>query len=173
MLSDHLSQVLKSRTVLKKEFLLRAGHVSQDIYFIEQGLFRCFYKKNDVEVSSWFMKEGDVIISVESFFDQIESKESIQALEESVVYFITFRELDFIYKTFTEFNYNGRVLVQAYYKQSEQRLYSLRMHRAYDRYAFLLQNYPELIQRVPAKYIASYLGIEETTLSKIKKTKKK
>ena len=89
------------------------------------------------------MKEGDVIISVESFFNQTESKESIQALEDSVVHYITHRELEYMYKTFLEFNYNGRVLAQQYYIQSEQRLYSLRMHRASERYAYLLEHHPE------------------------------
>jgi CRP/FNR family transcriptional regulator, anaerobic regulatory protein len=148
--------------------ILKAGHICQHIYFIERGLLRCFYLNNDQEVCSWFMKEGDVIASVESFFEQKESYEYIQALEDSTLHYISFRDLDFIYKNFSEFNYIGRELVQKYYKLSEQRLYSLRMQRGLERFESLRQNDPDLVQRVEQKYLASYLGITEQYLSMLK-----
>ena len=123
---------------------------------------------DDKEVSSWFMKEGDVIISVESFFKQSVSRESIQALDNSVLHYITFRELQFAYKQFTEFNFIGRVLTEKYYALSEQRLYAIRMQRAADRYIYLMEHHPDLILRVPSKHLASYLGITEVTFSNIK-----
>ena len=167
-LKDYLQATLKEKTLEKKSYLLKAGHVSRNICFIAKGLLRCFYIKDNHEISSWFMKEGDVIISVESFFTQKESYESIQALEDSLVYYITYDELQYLYRQFPEFNFIGRVLLQKYYTLSEQRLYSLRMQRSIERYNFLMENHPELVLRVPAKYLASYLGIDETTLSKIK-----
>src|SRR4051794_14705928 len=137
-LSDGLKEFLllhlKSKEVRKKELILKAGHICQHIYFIERGLLRCFYLNNDQEVCSWFMKEGDVIASVESFFEQKESYEYIQALEDSILHYISFKDLAFIYKNFSEFNYVGRELVQKYYKLSEQRLYSLRMQRGLERF---------------------------------------
>jgi CRP-like cAMP-binding protein len=167
-LKHYLLMNLDTKEVKKKEILLRAGRICQHIYFIEKGLLRCYYMQGQHEVCSWFMKEGDVIASVESFFDQKESYESIQAVEDSVVHYISFQQLQYVYQTFIEFNYVGRELVQKYYKLSEQRLYSLRMQQAGERYQWLLNHHPELVLRVPAKFIASYLGIDETTLSKIK-----
>ncbi len=167
-LKQHLGRVLKEKLVPKKGYLLKAGHVCRNIYFIYKGLIRCFYIRDDHEVSSWFMKEGDVIASVESFFAQKESYESIQAIEDSVLYYISYDELQFIYHQYPEFNFVARVLVQKYYMLSEQRLYSLRMQRSQERYDYLLEHFPELILRVPAKHLASYLGITEVTLSKIK-----
>ena len=164
----HLQHALKERKVAKKQFLLKAGHICRDISFIEEGLLRCFYLKDDMEVCSWFMKEGDVIASVISFFNQTPSYESIQAIEDSVVYSIEHRDLEYIYRNYPEFNYVGRVLVQKYYMLSEQRLYSLRMQRSQERYDYLLEHHAELVLRVPAKYLASYLGITEVTMSKIK-----
>lgn len=155
----------------KKDYLLRAGHVSRNICFIAKGLLRCFYFKDGEEVSSWFMKEGDVIISVESFFTQKESYESIQALEDSLLYYITYDELQHLYRHFPEFNFIGRVLVERYYTLSEQRLFSLRMQRSQERYEYLLQHHPELVLRVPMKNLASYLGITEETLSRIRSKK--
>jgi CRP-like cAMP-binding protein len=167
-LTEELIFRLKSRQLGKKDFLLRAGHVCRNIYFVERGLLRCFYQKGDVEVSSWFMKEGDVIISIESFYQQRESYEWIQALEDCVLYYISFEELNAVYRSFPEFNFVGRVLTEKYYTLWAQQLYALRMQQASERYQWLLNNHPELILRVSAKYIASYLGIDETTLSRIK-----
>ncbi|HEX8331181.1 MAG TPA: Crp/Fnr family transcriptional regulator [Segetibacter sp.] len=167
-LTEYLGSILQVREIGKKQFLLKAGHVSRNICFIKRGMFRCFYSQNSIEVSSWFMKEGDVIISVESFFAQKESKESIQALEDGEVYCIDYLQLQHIYRNFPEFNFIGRVLTEHYYTLSEQRLYSLRMLRASERYLNLMENHSELIQRVPSKYIASYLGVTEETLSRIR-----
>ena len=75
---EYFSINLKTRKLNKKDFLLKIGHVSENIYFIHQGLLRCFYLVDGKEVSSWFMKEGDVMISVESFFKQAISYESIE-----------------------------------------------------------------------------------------------
>jgi len=167
MLCEHLIR----RELSKKAYLLKAGHVCRSICFIKQGLLRCFYIKEDQEVCSWFMMEGDVITSVESFFYQKESYESIQAIEDCEVFCIEHAQLEHIYRHFPEFNFISRVLLQKYYTLSEQRLYSLRMQRSQERYQYLLQHYPELILRVPAKYLASYLGISEETLSRIRSRK--
>ena len=167
-LVDYLQAHVKTRELHKKDFLLKIGHVNREIYFVNKGLLRCFYMIDDKEVSSWFMKEGDVMISVESFFKQSKSYESIQAVENSIVHFITYAELQFIYQNFCEFNFIGRVLTERYYTLSEQRLYSIRSKNAHAKYAYLMNNHPELILRVTSKYLASYLGIAEVTLSNIK-----
>lgn len=170
-LTEHLQSILKTREAGKKEFLLKAGHTCRWIWFVQQGLLRCYYDKEGVEICSWFMSAGDVIISVESFFQQKPSYESIQVIEDSLLYYIDYRELQAIYHRYPEFNFIGRVLTERYYTLSEQRLYSLRMQRAQDRYDYIRQHFPELILKVPAKYLASYLGITEVTLSKIKSRK--
>lgn len=169
-LLDRLSTVLLKKEIPRRYFLLKAGHVCQNVYFIESGLLRCFYEKSNHEICSWFMREGDVIVSVESFFDQKPSYESIQALEDTTVYYISFQELEYIYRNHIEFNYIGRVLVQHYYKLSEQRLYSMRLQTAYERYRFLVQHFPEIVHRVSTTDVASYLGVTRETLSRLKKT---
>lgn len=174
-LSDEVKEYLKAhlrcKEIKRKELLLKAGHVCRNIYFIEKGLLRCYYLQGEQEVSSWFMKEGDVIASVNSFFEQKESYESIQALEDGVLHYITYEELQHIYRHFPEFNFIGRELVQKYYQLSERRLYSLRMQRGLERFEALKKDHPELVQRVEQKYLASYLGITEQYLSMIKGVK--
>lgn len=165
---DYLQQNLKTLEVAKKEFILKQGHICRNIYFISRGLLRCYYIKEYKEISAWFMKEGDIIISVESFFNQIESKESIQALEDSFLHYISYEELQYAYEQFPDFNSIGRILTEKYYQLSEQRLYSLRMQKAPEKYHFLMEHFPQILQRVSLTNIASYLGITQETLSRIR-----
>lgn len=167
-LTDYLKDHLKLKLLQRKDYLLKAGHICSHICFIQSGLLKCFHIQHNTEVCSWFMKEGDVIISVESFFMQRPSYEAIQAIEDCELHYISYDELQFIYRHFPEFNFIGRVLTEKYYTLSEQRLYSMRMQRASERYQYLLDHFPDLIKRVASKYLASYLGVTEVTLSKIK-----
>jgi CRP-like cAMP-binding protein len=164
----YLQQIIRKKELSRKEYLLKEGQVCRNIHFIEKGLLRAYYVKDGGEVSSWFMQEKDVCMGVESYYRQQPSQEYIQALEDSVVYSITYEELQRIYRNFPVFNYTGRVLTERYYMLSEQRSKSMRMQRSHERYDWLMERYPELMQRVPAKYIASYLGITEVTLSVVR-----
>ncbi len=170
-LVDFMKCKIDYKELFKKEFLLKQGRISNYMYFIDKGLLRCFYLKNTVEVSSWFMKEGDLCISVESFYRQQKSNENIQAVEDCHIYFLAYSDLQYMYRSFPEANFIGRVLTENYYTLSEQRSYSLRMQKAPERYHYLMENHSELIQRVPSKYLASYLGISEETLSRIRSKK--
>lgn len=167
-LRNQLTAIIKFKKLPKKALLLKPGIVSRGIYFIHKGLMRAYYEKEGNEVSSWFMKEGDVCVSIESFYDQVESYEFIQAIEDSELFFIDYNELESIYSQFTEFNTIGRVLTIKYLKLWSQQLYGIRMQSAADRYQWLLKEHRELVMRVPQKYIASYLDITPETLSKIR-----
>ena len=89
-------------------------------------------------------------------------------MEDCTLIGIGYDELQNMYKKFHEMNFIARVLTEKYYTLSEQRLYSIRMLRAPERYKYLMDNFPELVQRVPSKYLASYLSVSEETLSRIK-----
>lgn len=168
---DFLNKNLKWIEIPKKDFILKSGHICRNIYFIKTGLLRSFHVMDDREISSAFMKEGELILSVESFFNQSISNESIQALEDCFLFYISFEELQFAYQNFPDFNSLGRILTEKYYQLSERSLYSLRMQRAHEKYLFLLNHSPYIVQRVPLKYIASYLSITEETLSRIRSQK--
>lgn len=167
-LRQHLTKILRTKHVKKKHFHLHAGQVCSQICFIESGLLKCFYKDDyGNEICSWFMKEGDIIVSVESFFKQERSYQFIQAVEDSVIHGITYDELQYLFNTFIEFNFIGRTLLQKYYCLAEQRLYSIRMKRASERYEYMLENSSELLSRVSKKDMASYLGIAKETYSRV------
>ena len=125
---NFLTSKLKSIEVAKRDFILKEGEICREIYFINTGLLRCFYIKHNKQINSWFMREGDVIVSVESFFQQTQSKENIQALEDCLLYYINYDELQFAYENFPDFNSIGRILTEKYYQLSEQRLYLSLIH---------------------------------------------
>ncbi|MEI9945853.1 MAG: cyclic nucleotide-binding domain-containing protein [Chitinophagaceae bacterium] len=172
-LIDHLQSIVKYREIKKGEYLLRAGHICRDIHFIEQGLLRCFYQKGDLEVSSWFMKDGDVIVSVESFYQRKVSYEWIQALEDCKLFYISYEELYDIYDRFPEFNFISRELTQHYYILWTQLLHAIRMKSAEEKYEWLLERFPDYILRIPAKYLGSWLSISETHFSDVKRGRRR
>ena len=167
-LRDHLEDIVKERKLKKKDFLLKTGQVCGNIYFVEEGLLRSFYEKGGREISFAFMKEGEICVDLESFLTQEYSQRSIQALEDSTLSYITHDELQRIYRDFDGFNRIGRVMTEQCFIPAIQKNVSLWMQPSQVRYQWLVKRSPELLQRVPAKYLASYLGITESMLSMVR-----
>ncbi|MES2328575.1 MAG: Crp/Fnr family transcriptional regulator [Bacteroidota bacterium] len=169
-----LQKRLTVRSFAAKEYLLHAGDNSDRLSFVASGLVRIFSDTpsklgaSDKEVCNWFLMEGDVAISVESFFEQTVSEEYIQALEPTVTVSLSRDELADVYKRFPTFNYHGRILTQRYYVQAVRQLKALRYKRADDSYKYLAEQFPKILQRVPSRYLASYLGVNETYLSTLR-----
>lgn len=167
-LESHLRQILKRNVFKKRTYVLQAGQVSNGIHFIESGFVRCFYDKGDQEICIWFMTANNVIISVESFLSQTPSYQYIQALENCVTWSIDYNQLQEIYVKYPEFNLHRAILLEKYYVESERRQRMLSLNSAVERYAQLMETQPEINLQLPAKYIASYLNIDEAYFSKIK-----
>ncbi len=167
-LEQKLSDSLQTKKFPKKYLLHKQGQVCNYIYFIEKGFLRSYYINHDKEITGWFMKENDIIISVNSFFTRNPSYEWIQTIEESTLHYIHYDELQKIYKEFKEFNFIGRTLTEIYYTKSEERLYEMRCHTAKERFQFLLDKHPYIVKRAPVGSIASYLGISLETLSRLR-----
>ncbi len=118
-MSDSLKATIAENLICKsfpkRSFLLKQGQVCKYIWFIKKGLVRAYYEQDGNEVTSWFMKENDVIISVSSFFEQLPSHEYIRTIERTDVAYISYDKLEEIYSRFVEFNIVGRVITQKYY----------------------------------------------------------
>jgi len=112
------------------------------------------------------------MISVNSFFNRKQSTETIEALEESEVHWITFDQLQKIYELFPEFRRIGQRLTEIYYCASEVRADDLRMKQADELYSDWIRNQSELAGRIKKSYLASYFGITPPTLSRAKKAAK-
>lgn len=167
-LIERLGNTLKRREVRKKDYLLRAGQVCLNMNFIESGLFRCYHESNGNEIVTWFLLEGSFAISVKSFYKQLPSLHSIQALEDSSVYYLSYNEVNQLYKEFPEFNFHGRVLTQEYYLECDERHAGTFRKTAEERLKFLHDEHPEFFDKIPARELAKYLGMREETYSRIK-----
>ncbi|HEV9035643.1 MAG TPA: Crp/Fnr family transcriptional regulator [Puia sp.] len=165
----HLGEIIKIRTLKQEELLLSAGQVCKNIYFIRRGLLKCFYIVHEREVSDWFFGELETVVSIDSFYDQVASEDFIQALEDCELFCISFGELNYLFRTFVEFNVVGRVLFNKYLRIWHRQARNIRMLTAEERYQFLLTTQPNLIQRVPVRDLASYLDMSRETLSRMRR----
>ncbi len=173
-LSEALKQAIQDQTqildVKKKTKLLQAGDTANTIYFILKGAARVFYlDKNGDETTTWFLFENELLISVYSFYTGKPSFEYLESLEDCTMISLTRDKLNGLYLRFPEFNFIGRRLTEIYHTKSEEQANNLRMLSAKERYQKLLETTPQLINRVSLGQIASYLGISQETLSRIRK----
>ena len=158
--------------VKKKTRLLNVGERCNTIYFIAKGAARIYYLNRDgKETNTWFLFEKELLISVYSFFTGNPSFEYIETMEDSTLIAVKREKLDELYLRFIEFNFSGRKLTEYYHVRNELQANELRMLNAKERYENLLKRNPELFQRVSLGHIASYLGISQETLSRIRKKK--
>src|SRR5260221_7458631 len=162
-----LVSILKKETFKKKNFLLKDGMMSNHIYFIQSGLVRIYYLKDGVEICSGLLSEGGIIISVKSFFDRVISNEFIQTLEDTTLEYISYEELESLYRDFPECNIIGKKLITSYYVMREESNYLLRKLTAQEKFQYFQNRFETLVSRVPRKDIASYLGINLETLSRL------
>ncbi|MBK8805721.1 MAG: Crp/Fnr family transcriptional regulator [Bacteroidales bacterium] len=172
-ISEHLKTVL-SQNVTKKEFpkghvLLQKDSVCKSLYLVEQGFLRGFYFQDGSDKTLWFASENDIATSMYSFISQKPSLEIIEVVEKSILYSIDYEQLQHLYETYPELNLIGRLLTEKYYIEMEERVSSLQFQTAEERYRNIIENKPSLLQKASLGQIASYLGITQETLSRIRK----
>ena len=155
--------------VPKKTQLLREGQRPDYVWMVLNGLLRAYYIKDGLEICSSFMQEQHLVVSVNGFYSRQPGYEYIESLEDTTLARIHYDALQQLYREHLEFNFIVRVLTVRYTMLGEERLFLLRKQTAEERYQHILQHEPELIQRVPLKYIASFLGMNLETLSRIRK----
>lgn len=167
-------EIMRPLHIPKKGFLVEAGSINDKLFFIRKGLVRCYYikpnpkGKKQTEVSNWFLCEGDTIASMQSFLSKQPTDEYMQALEDCELLYTTFPELLRLYNRFPEVYRHSQFVTQKYSSLWHNILKGIRMQSAAERYQFLLEKFPALPQRVPARYLASYLDVTEVTLSRIR-----
>lgn len=172
-LPDQVSEELLSKSHkehLPKHYLLhKSGEICQRLYFIEKGLVRWFYYNEDgKDVTDSFGGENSFITAFDSFFQRKPSRYSIELLEDSTVYWTTYDDLEASFDKFKEVEKVGRLLLIQILEQSLDKNAALQFHSAQERYEFITQKHPDLLQRVSLGHIASYLGITQETLSRIR-----
>ena len=168
-LERHLQGKIKPIFLKKGELLLRAGEVAGLILYLKKGLVRSYSLREGKEVSNWFMKEGRIIISVESFLQQIPAEAWIQTLEDCECWGITYTELEETYGLYPEFERIGRLITGYYYCLSEARHKSQRQRTPEEKYDYMMTTDPDLVRRVLNKYMATYLDISTRRYAKARR----
>ncbi len=167
-IQSYLLQILRKRELPANSYWLREGDVCNRIAFIEKGLMKIFYNLGDKEIIVWFNKERDIIISVKSFFNQTPSKLAIRTIEPTIVNYIDYKDLEYIYSKYAHFNINARKITEKYYCISEDHLMLMHLPSK-ERYPALLKQFPWMADRIKDKYLACYLGITNVALSRYKR----
>ncbi len=153
----------------KGQKVLEIGQVSKEYYFIESGLLRAFlYDIEGNEVTNDFFIEQNVAFEVTSFFNQSPSQINIEAVIDTVGLKIEFAKLNELFHNIPAFREFGRAVLVREFMASKQRNYNMITKTAEQRYHQLVVNKPQIIQYAPLKHVASYLGITDSTLSRIR-----
>lgn len=148
--------------------LLKANRIEQNIYFIRKGIVRAYALSDGNEITFWFGKEGDAVISMKSYVARQEGYEDIELLEDCELYKMNAQSLQQLYDHDIHIANWGRRLAEQELIRTEERLISRQLGTAADRYKTLLSEHPHLVRRVQLGYIASYLGITQVSLSRIR-----
>ncbi len=160
----------KEVTFSKNHYLLKEGQVEKKYWFLESGFIRSYVidtEGNDITFNLY--ASGDVVIDYPSIFFFAPTRENIQALTDCVCWEITFEDFQEMFHTILNFREQQRSLLVGSYFALKEHSISLIADQAKDRYLRLLKEKPHIIQNVSLKQIATFLGITDTSLSRIRK----
>lgn len=170
---DELNDIIshfKKESVTKNQILVRQGDVCKSLYFIEQGMGRSYYlNENGKEITQWFFGVGKFMSSVDSFFQKTPSLYYLEVLHDSVLYTISKEDIDHLFSKYHKMEKLGRLVAIEMLTKMVIKLNALQFQTAKERYDYMLTEFPDIAYQVPLGHIASYLGMTQETLSRIRK----
>lgn len=165
---DILESILVPMKFARGEKMVEAGDVSDAIYYVERGMVREYYFKNNKSVTEYLAADGTIVMSIESLFKEEPSKLVIEALEPTLVYALPKKRLEEV----ALHNVNIQILYRKILEESliisQRRADLLRFESAKDRYLKLCKLNPKVIMKAPLVYVASYLQMTPETLSRVR-----
>ncbi len=171
-LSPESKNLLIEHLFIKKinsgDYILKHGEVCKHIYFVNKGFVRIFYYKNGKNITEWFSKEESFFFSIASYFNATGSNLIIETLEDSEIIYLSKSGLEKLRKTNIEI---ANLIVEFFSRSlifSQQRMESIQFETAKHRYENLLKEQPGIINKVPLQHLATFLGITQETLSRIR-----
>jgi CRP/FNR family transcriptional regulator, anaerobic regulatory protein len=160
---------LQTKTMEHKQMLLSEGHTCKEIGFINKGSFRVYYLQDGKEINTHFCFENEFVMDYDSFLQQKPSRYFIQALEDSEIVVFNLLTLQNAYNSSKNWERFGRIMAEYSYKTTTSRVESFMFLDAEQRYLDILKTQPKILDRIPLYHIASFLGIERESLSRIRK----
>ncbi|WP_258105417.1 Crp/Fnr family transcriptional regulator [Marinoscillum sp. MHG1-6] len=153
----------------KHEPILNEGQTENYLSFVESGIVRLYIPKLDNDLTFGFVFEGSFMSGYDSFITQSPSKYAVQAITDTILWRITYDDLQTVYVESEIGNLIGREASEEQFLIKSKRELSLLNNTAEERYLNLFTERPELLKKVPLKYIASYIGVTPQALSRIRK----
>jgi CRP-like cAMP-binding protein len=168
--AKEISEYFEVKEVAKGDLFLKEGQISNEYLILEDGFMRAYsFDPGGNEVTTAFHNNSYPVFEVASFFNRTPSRENIQALTDCSGWFITYEQLNMLFHGIPEFRDFGRSILVKGFASLKTRMLSMITETAEERYVSLMQSNPEIFQQAPLKQIASYLGITDTSLSRIRK----
>jgi CRP-like cAMP-binding protein len=152
----------------KGHILLRADRVERFVYFIKKGIVRAYSDHDGQQITFWIGTEGATVVSLKSYVSNERGYENLELLEDSELYELKMAELQQLFETDIHIANWGRKFAELELIRAEERMISRQLGTAAERYRKFMSQSPDLLQRVPLGYIASYLGITQVSLSRIR-----
>lgn len=176
LISKHISTIQHKNEILNcfeklnlitSEKIVVQGEVVAHYFFVSKGGFRFTSENDEDQYTCWFAMEGEFFTELASLRQNLPTKYSVEAIEDSVVFRISSENMEMLYQKFPEWQAFGRQLWESAFLRMEQRLLSFQTEKAETRYLNYLQT--PLLQRVSLKDFSSYIGITPNSLSRIRK----
>ena len=152
----------------KKQIITEEGTVENYFNFIIKGLARKYYKRAKEEINTQISFENHILHSQESFHSRTPSEYVVEAIEPTTLVSITYDDLEKIYARSQRMEHLGRLIITHTMVLKDRWQIQLVMHTPRERFIYFVNRNPELLQRVPQKYLASYLNIKPETFSRFK-----
>jgi CRP-like cAMP-binding protein len=157
--------------IAAKTILLHEGETSTHVQYIKCGCLREWFNKDGREITFQFFFEGQAVASIDSFLNNKPSLYTIESIEPSIIISLSKDKFEQVYQLYPEFREGIQELMYQRFRIYANLFISRIKDSPKERYEDLIQNHPEIIKRVPQHYIASYLGITPTSLSRIRNRK--
>lgn len=158
----------KELKIAKDKFALKQGQMATNYFFVKSGGLRVYFDHNDRQITSWIALENEFFTDLSSLKNQLPSKFNIEAIEETVLLTIKLDKMEQLYKQFPLWQQFGRQIWEANFLKLVEGIIGFQTLTAEERYLSAMQE-SELLQRVPLKHLASFLGVTPTSLSRLRK----
>ena len=165
---DDFSQLMNNAEFPSKHILHQEGEICDKLFIIHQGLVRAFYYKDGKDITAHFAIENTSITAIDSFIQNKKSKYTIEVLENTNLSWVTHKEWYELLSNKPHYEKYARLFLENIYIDIAERIEDLLFYTAKERYEKIAIKFPSLLQRVNLGHIASYIGITQETLSRIR-----
>ncbi|MGD8778839.1 MAG: Crp/Fnr family transcriptional regulator [Ignavibacteria bacterium] len=168
-LIETIEKLFIKKELKKYECFLKGGEVCRNFAFVEQGLLRHCINDDGKEKIFYFSAENDFICDYESFIDKVISKKTIEAIEDTIIYSISYDNMQQFYAKVSFGDRFGHLFIEGVFTKAVKHIISLHTDNAEQRYLNFLHLYKHIQQRLPQYYIASFIGVTPQSLSRIRR----